>query len=448
MNQREAPFRSEVNGRISRKDIYTMPQYPELNTLTSREWNQLAKVVYMVRQFPHPNPNYFCAVIQVNKQILSQRGLTKEDIWRFHSLFKQAVYQLDGIDPQKRQGFLADPTPVATKTSKDATLDKKILKKLEAFSQPSMNPKWSYSRLRTFRIKVNGTIYSGICKQWEGAAICGIETFFNPLLADYEKPEHYKGWHRGNCDYYIYNETTHEMIHIPDLCPYQVGLFAFTQGFPNNGKYPNQEQQQQQQQQQESSRYCLDLERYLEFWNLREPIPELEIKIIPTWNRLMSGEFITEFLTIIKPHLRQALQHYDITNGSSSYHVDHCPASALAAVFKTLNIGGTGNEAPKMVNNGNVSSLKWNTTEERIATISQLFSLKQSILMVTRQQVHMTASPPALTQASPPAPAPAKRMGIVHGRRFTFDDLLLKTSIYIPSADATITNLKEYVVSV
>jgi len=155
--------------------------------------------------------------IKIDKLILDKYGLIKMDIYNNHYNMANTFRYL-GTNRTKTE--LHQP-------------------KFNNLLPEKFGDHWSMWVYGTYDIELNGGKYRVSMMTWGGAEQCPIEKLFT---------DEYKGYERGDRDWFIENLETKELLWVPDLLPYQVGMWGFFQS--------------------PSSPYRLDPKKYIKFFNL------------------------------------------------------------------------------------------------------------------------------------------------------------------------------------
>jgi hypothetical protein len=286
LQEERATVKINAEARILKHDLYSLPDYPPTTSWSNRQWKDITRRCIQAGHLSKHDD--MKTIITENLALLQARKLDNTDVWKHHCLFKQAVLKIQGID----KSIYPSPLQTQTKTNEAAPLSQATIDKLETMMNNHVSPRWTCCSRRQFRFTINGQVYAGICCEWRGSETCPIELYFNPKLDNTFDWINYKGWHRGNCDFYVIRESDGQILHVPDLMPYQVGMFGFTQG--------------------QASPYHVNLAKYLDFWNIKQTIPDLQVEVIPTWNREIFGNDFSDWEHVITPAIRQQIMMSNI----------------------------------------------------------------------------------------------------------------------------------------
>lgn len=260
-----------------------LPDYPNLFDLSKKEIMNIEK---RCRKQGHiSNESNLLDIIQKDLKILNDNNLTNLDIFNTHQNMKLKFhYQfekeyIDANDTYKLNSKDSNKMYIWKDFyDKNQNVIDKINKIYETLPKNWGND-WSLGLRNIKLIKFNNQNLLIILLTWMGAEICPIEQEFL---------KEYYAFGKGYCDWLIINLDNMESLWVPDLVPYQIGMFGFFQD--------------------EYSEYRLDPQKYINFMNIKPNVKPIKTnkKYIWVHYRLESPMELT--------HLYNYVNFQNITN--------------------------------------------------------------------------------------------------------------------------------------
>ncbi len=184
--------------------------------------------------------------ISNNIKILDRYGLTKEDIQINHDNMRKKIYSLNIIKHEENVMFHFD----------------NLLNMLPK----NFGKKWSCGTFKIIEFYLNNCNFLIYCIYWNGYVICPISSYIDNIINSNEYDRAISL--QSDYDIFIINLTTKKELWFSGLLPQQLYTFGFTQS--------------------KSSPYNLDINKYIEIFNLSniDTIEPLHIKIVKQWNMI------------------------------------------------------------------------------------------------------------------------------------------------------------------